>query len=159
MYVRTFIQTYSTHEYILHCSSTASTYVHTVELIYPVIPRVAISIYVGFCCHCMYLYVSMYICTQVNCLIDEEELQEEIAYLKTLPLHPVALTCYNPRRSSLEANYFFQSPSLSLLMEWCAAIGRIYGVPVSVQCSIPVYAMTLYVRTSLDPQQNAQCSI
>ena len=83
------------------------------------------------CTH-LHTFINTYVYNiQVNCLIEEDELQEEIAYLKKLPPHPIALTSYNPRRSSLEANYFFQSPSLSLLMEWCASIGKLYGVPVS----------------------------
>ena len=68
---------------------------------------------------------------QVNCLLNEQELHDEVAHLSRLPLHPISHSVYNPRRSSLEANLFFQSTSLSLLLDWCRAIGRIYGVPVS----------------------------
>ena len=68
---------------------------------------------------------------QVNCLLNEQELHDEIAHLRHLPPHPISHSVYNPRRSSLEANLFFQSTSLSLLLDWCRAIGRIYGIPVS----------------------------
>ena len=48
--------------------------------------------------------------------------------------HPIAAQFYNPRRSSLEPNIFFE-PTLSLLLQWCRAVCAIYGVPVSKQCN------------------------
>lgn len=60
-----------------------------------------------------------------------QDLQEEINYLSRQKTHPIASNFYNPRRSSIEPNIFFQATELSLLLQWCRAVGRIYGVPVS----------------------------
>lgn len=60
-----------------------------------------------------------------------QDLQEEINHLSHQKTHPIASEFYNPRRSSIEPNIFFQATELSLLLQWCRAVGRIYGVPVS----------------------------
>ena len=70
--------------------------------------------------------------SQVKLQLNKQELSEEVAYLERQLPHPIATQFYNPRRSSLEPNIFFE-PTLSLLLQWCRAICTIYGVPVSIQ--------------------------
>ena len=72
---------------------------------------------------------------QVKLQLSEEELREEVCLLQQQRPHPIASHYCNPRRSSLEPNIFFE-PTLSLLLQWCRAVCAIYGVPVSICCSI-----------------------
>ncbi len=66
---------------------------------------------------------------KVKLTLNQSELEEEIAFLDAQPPHPLAAQHYNLRRSSLEPSIFFD-PTLSLLLRWCRAVSRIYGVPV-----------------------------
>ena len=72
--------------------------------------------------------------SQVKLQLNQQELAEEVEYLQRQKPHPIAAQFYNPRRSSLEPNIFFE-PTLSLLLQWCRAVCAIYGVPVSKQCN------------------------
>ena len=73
--------------------------------------------------------------SQVKLQLNQQELAEEVQYLQRQKPHPIAAQFYNPRRSSLEPNIFFE-PTLSLLLQWCRAVCAIYGVPVSKQCNM-----------------------
>ena len=69
---------------------------------------------------------------KIKIKLNFKDLKEEIAYLSTRKPHPIASEYYNPRRSSIEPSLFFQASELSVLLEWCRAVGKLYGVPVSI---------------------------
>ena len=66
---------------------------------------------------------------QVKLQLDVAELKEEIAILERQQPHPLSHCLNTGRRSSLEP-VIFPDPTLSLLLQWCRAVGNIYGVQV-----------------------------
>lgn len=51
--------------------------------------------------------------------------------MKKLKRHPISDRYYKSRRSSVEPSIFFESPALSLLLQWCREVCAVYGVPVN----------------------------
>ena len=74
---------------------------------------------------------------QVKLQLNMSELKEEIAVLERQRPHPLSHH-FNIRRSSLEP-VIFPDPTLSLLLQWCRAVGNIYGVQVRGLWHAPIY--------------------
>uniref|UniRef100_A0A1X7V6E3 Calponin-homology (CH) domain-containing protein n=2 Tax=Amphimedon queenslandica TaxID=400682 RepID=A0A1X7V6E3_AMPQE len=68
---------------------------------------------------------------KIKIKLNFKDLKEEIAYLSTRKPHPIAAEYYNPRHSSIEPSLFFTAPELNVLLEWCRAVGKLYGVPIN----------------------------
>ena len=75
-------------------------------------------------------WIPIWSCVQVKLQLNVSELREEIAVLGRQQPHPLSLQFNTGRRSSLEP-VIFPDPTLSLLLQWCRAVGTLYGVSVS----------------------------
>ncbi len=65
---------------------------------------------------------------QVKLNIDVVALQREIACLSRTKPHSTVSTI---TQQQVEPDLFFQSTELSLLLQWCREVGRLYGLQVS----------------------------